>query len=63
MYAVRVLIGGDIYVVRVSDRVKARYKADGTPVFGSLNALKLPPYAVLELARDAEGDFMVKWVH
>lgn len=57
MYAIRVLIGGNIFIIRASDKVSARYKADGVPVNGNLNKLQLEPYQVILLAEESESEW------
>lgn len=63
MYYVRILVGGDIYIIRANDKVYARYNPDGTPVYGSKNRLELESHAVLTLAREAESEWFNKFLH
>jgi len=58
MWKVRVLVGGNIYVIRATDRVGQQYSPTGEAI-NSHNILDLEPWQVIKLAQDAEH----KWLY
>lgn len=58
MYKVRVLVGGNIYIIRAHDKVGQQYTANGEIINGH-NLLDLEPYQVLILARNAEWEWLM----
>lgn len=60
MFAVRVMLGGNIFIVRVIDNQTTLYNEDGKPVWGHLNKLQLEPDQVLQLANEAERNWVLE---
>lgn len=58
MYKVRVLVGGGILIIRNNDKQIELYRYDGTA--GKSNTLALEPYQVLQLAEQAQSEWLEK---